>query len=227
MASFDYRRRESFANGLVIIATHSGSHIGTLEVITRRHVRDENLLGRLCDWHNRSLNHYFNQTKWQVSSTAAWLATTVISSDSRLLFLVNDQDGSRIGLCGLSKIDGTHAEIYDVVRGETGGHSRLLPYAEITLLRLSFHGMGLQSVSGQVRSDNIMARRMGRFVGFEECDSVADCHSSVNTSATFNDPNPTAYRRILLRISRERFAEQHATLNSLPEFHPSWMADAS
>ena len=227
MVSPYFTRLGNSGNANVVIETHVGGRIGTLEVLTERHVHDEKLLRRLCDWHNQSLRNYFDQSKWHVQSTAAWLTETALSSESRVLFFVNDQHGSRIGLCGLSNINGAHAEVYDIIRGEPGGHSRLLPYAQITMLRLGFYGLGLEVVSGAVLFENIPARRMGRFVGFEEMDEVIAGSRLVNHTETSEESASTTGSRLVMRITRDRFAERHPALNCLPPFDQPWMAYAS
>jgi len=222
MASPCITQYGALTGDLAVIAKDDGCRIGTLEVITAQHIRDSILLERLCDWHNRSLRHYFDQTEWQPHSTARWLTETVISSDSRLLFLINDDRGAKVGFCGLSKINGTQADVYDIVRGEAGGHARLLPYAQITMLRLAFYGMQLQTIYGAVHPHNIAARRLGRFVGFEEYEYTDATRQHVLADLADQSeplaPSPAAGRKLLLRITRDRFAHRHPTLGCLPEF---------
>jgi hypothetical protein len=205
---------------VAVIETDQGDRIGALETIGPEHASDARLLNEICEWHNRAIDFYSDTTEWTASSTGKWLQESMIQSDSRVLFFVRNEAGSRVGFCGLSKISMQSAEVYDIVRGAPGGHARLLPYAQITMLRLGFYGMALHSIEGNVHSDNIAARRMGRFVGFEERHSSNVPEPCLHSSEESRTADRTKRRgSILLRITSRQLEDKHPRLTGLPAFH--------
>jgi hypothetical protein len=67
---------------------------------------------------------------------------------------------------------------------------------------------------------------MGRFVGFEEMEQ-ADGPRLSHHAEISEESASTAGSRVLMRITRDRFAERHPALTSLPAFDHSLMAHAS
>lgn len=197
-----------------VIETDAGKCIGILEPVADEHAADPKLVERICDWHNQSIEFYTDRAMWNPLATTEWLRTSMIASDRRILFLIRNSCDERIGLCGLSDIGAEQAEVYDIIRGEPGGHPLLLPYAEIAMLRLCFFGLGLKRVVGAVHTSNATARRMGQFVGFED-------YECAKASPT-NDVDERS--RILLRITREQLLDRHPNLNGLPEMRDSKLA---
>jgi RimJ/RimL family protein N-acetyltransferase len=200
------------SKGNLVVETDEGECIGALETMVAEHALDLTLLERICDWHNRALEFYIDPKPWRPHSTAHWLINTVISSERRILFLVQNESGVRIGLCGLSNIFPQQADVYDIVRGDSGGHPLLFPYAQIAMLRLGFHGIGLQSIVGAVHRQNVSARRVGRFVGFEEYEARESCSITSADQSLILDTGS----RISLRITSQRLAEKHPALSGFP-----------
>lgn len=216
------RRFKTTNLGFVAIETDDHKLVGDLELVTQQHAQDLDLLDQVCEWHNRAIQFYTDQIKWRPDSTAQWLTNSVIPSLGRLLFFVRSDSGDRLGLCGLSKIDGDQADVYDTIRGGHGGHALLFPYAQIAMLRLSFFGIGLHTVQGAILRENVSARRMGRFVGFEEYDARAENLNHNNLTATpLKSFASNSDCQVLLRITRDQLLLKHPQLTGMPHFRRS------
>lgn len=205
----------------VVIETDERKSIGELELVTQQHVQNIDLLEQVCDWHNRAIHFYSDQKKWSPDSTAEWLTKIVIPCQSRLLFFVRSDSGDRLGLCGLSKIEPEQAEVYDIVRGGRGGHALLFPYAQIAMLRLSFYGIDLRAVHGAIHRDNVAARRMGHFVGFEEFGSLPVIPSNHGPTANPTQVAAAFDLQIRLCITRDQLQLRHPGMVGMPRFRGS------
>jgi hypothetical protein len=190
--------------------------IGFLAPICPEAIQSSNVLEMLCRWRNNSREWHPDQSLWEVDSTREWIRTVYLRVD-RLHFMVLDPSGNPKGMCGLSNIVGHQAEIYDVTRGEAGGHSLLFPYAEITMIRMAFFAGQVSVILGGIFENNLAARRMGQFVGFKETGRIP-----MNKAVKDNCPEQGISRpvekhdQIRVSLSKEDFFSRFPTLCNQP-----------
>ena len=139
--------------------------IGYLSPLTVSVLDNDEIIQKLTYWRNRAKRFFLTQFTATPERTKNWLANTVFKDHSRLLFLIYSRS-KLIGQYGFKELSSDSVEIDNLIRGEIGGHPRLIYYAEITLIRWLFETFKVGSIYGFVLSDNAMVLNFHRSVGF-------------------------------------------------------------
>lgn len=122
----------------------------------------------LGEWRNRFVTSFLTEFEAHPARTAAWLNGPVHADDGKILLMVEDLAGVRIGHIGLAFIDWEtgYGEADAIVRGGDAAPG-LMKLALQTTLKWARDQLGLTSLGVRVRSDNT-ALAFYRKVGFEE-----------------------------------------------------------
>ncbi len=109
----------------------------------------------LSEWRNRFVTSFLTEFQATPESTAQWLNQTVGPDDTRILFMLDLEEGGTVGYLGLAFIDwgDGQGEADAVVRGEDAPKG-LMTTALRTLLTWARGPLGLKDLGVRVRSDN-------------------------------------------------------------------------
>lgn len=143
----------------------AGEPLGQLVPLTRRALTEDKLLESMTRWRNRAARFFMTQFEATPERTRAWLSETVLADRSRLLFLV-ESPTKLIGHYGFKNLTAESAELDNLIRGEAGGHPKLIYYAEVALLRWLFRTFRLARIHAHVLADNNAVLELHRSVGF-------------------------------------------------------------
>jgi hypothetical protein len=94
------------------------------------------------------------------------LENVVLPSSDRVLFLILEDEGKPIGNFGVCSLTPNAAELDNLIRGERGGDPNLIFYSEIAMLSWLYWGIGINSVSLHVFSNNAKTIALHSSVGF-------------------------------------------------------------
>lgn len=147
------------------VALPTGEVIGLLKPLTWSDVSDSVSLQRLTDWRNANMGSFLTQFVATPERTAHWLREVALPNDRQMLFWVHCGDAvvAHLGFTSLTEKD---AQGDNAVRGERGGHPKLIVAAQHAMFRWLFKVCGLDAIYGYVFSDNAPALMMNRQIGF-------------------------------------------------------------
>lgn len=141
-------------------------------VPTKSQFLDAQDIDYLTEWRNRHTTAFLTEFHAIPDQTARWLSETVHTDRSRILFMIENGAGQRVGYMGIACIDWkrSYVEADAIVSG--GGTMRGLMSAALqTLLYWARGSLGLETVAVRVLSDN-PALAFYRKLGFEEIKRV-------------------------------------------------------
>lgn len=131
----------------------SGDRIGRLVPLTASLCRESAIVADLFRWRSQAITRFLTVFEPTLEKTQGYLDGLVLVDPARILFLVVDADGQRIGNIGLCSVTDDEAEVDNVIRGE-----RALPHfmdaAQRAILRFAFDSLGVHTVFLRVLADN-------------------------------------------------------------------------
>ncbi|OLP58249.1 hypothetical protein BJF93_06430 [Xaviernesmea oryzae] len=148
------------------LKTSDGQEIGRLVPLTRAHLDDAHVIGKLTDWRNTNKDAFFTQFTATPERTRGWLDKVVFASTTQLIFLIIAEDGALIGHFGFKDLTQDDVLLDNAMRGERGGHPKLLQIAGETLINWLFEAAKVRRVIGTVLTTNVPAIMMNRAMGF-------------------------------------------------------------
>jgi len=161
--------KKNCSDKLVIPITDEQSNIlGSLSLICEGDEKNKYIVESLTKWRAKYMKFFLTQFVATFERTQNWLRNTVLTSDDRLLFLIFDETGRLIGNFGVANISGQRCELDNLIRGERGGHQKLIYYSELSLLRWAFYNNAMEFINLHVFSNNTPTIRLHTSVGFKE-----------------------------------------------------------
>lgn len=197
-----------------------GQPIGTIRSVDILLASDATVLKQMTVWRERNATSFLTQFQPTVERTLKWIQDIMLPDHSRIMFLVEDEKGCRLGQFGLCNISENEAELDNAIRGESGGHPQLFHFVELTVIKFCFEHLGVQRVVGKLFSNNILVIHLHKVVGF----SVEKVQSLRKTEAKGEirfDPvdNPdeanTAIKLFTISLTRQSFYQRHPTLKGV------------
>lgn len=143
---------------------------GLLQPIGRTHLGDDQLIGQLSAWRTASSFAYPTRFTVTEAGTRRWLEQGVLAVEDRLLFLVLDRHGHRVGHLGFANCLNADAimEIDNVVRGVPGLAPGLMAEAMRVLVEYARRTLWPQGFKLRVLADNQRALEFYRLLGWRE-----------------------------------------------------------
>ena len=150
---------------LAIPVRNRGKVIATLRPLTRAALADAALLEKLARWRNEHREWFLSQFEAKAADTRQWLEQTVLTDDTRLIFLI-EVEGREAGTIGFLHLTPTSAELERLILGERGGPPALILASEAALLRWLFTSFRIARVEAIVLAGNFTALQLHRSLGF-------------------------------------------------------------
>jgi hypothetical protein len=142
-----------------------GRVVGAMRSIDLNMVNDSEIVEQMTRWRAKNAANFFTQFSPTVERTRRWLNDDVLHEPTRLLFMVEGEDGQRLGQFGLCGITDEAAQLDNGIRGESGGHPRLFYFAELSAIQFCFEYLGVGRIFGHMFSNNTMALLLHKAVG--------------------------------------------------------------
>ena len=129
---------------------------GLLLPVCELHADDEELIALLGAWRTAATSAFPTQFPVTDEGTRRWLRAGVLDKPDRLLFLVLDRHGRRVGHIGYASAlnDQRTLEIDNVVRGQAGASPGIMSDALATLIEWARRALGPAEVFLRVFDDN-------------------------------------------------------------------------
>lgn len=140
--------------------------IGFLKPIDAKLSDNEEVTASLTRWRQMFMRYFLTQFEAMNERTKSWLNNVVIKDDSRLLFLITDETNRSIGNFGICNITSDGAELDNLIRGERGGHPKIIFFSEVSLINWMYKTLGVNSIYLHVFSNNSRTILLHESVGF-------------------------------------------------------------
>lgn len=140
--------------------------IGYLKPITKSIVLNDFIIKKLTKWRNNAMQFFMTQFNATFERTKNWLNKTVLSDNTRLFFIIYDGSGKAIGNLGFIDLNEYSAELDNLIRGETGGGSKLIYYTEVAIIKWMFSCLKIKEITGNIFSDNEIPLSIHKKIGF-------------------------------------------------------------
>ena len=179
--------------------------IGSLVLVQKRDANNPIILDALTRWRKKYMKYFLTQFNASTNRTKSWLENIVIPSTDRLLFLILDEDNNLIGNFGIADILFDRCELDNLIRGEKGGHPKLIYFSELSLLKWLFLEKNVKRVNLHVFANNLPTIKLHKSVGFVEIgrrklERVQSKDGAVSFDETqiFSEGNSIEYLELML-----------------------------
>jgi len=137
-------------------------------VATKRGLQNSIDVTCLTNWRNRFVKSFLTEFVAREEGTEIWLAETVFTDNSKILFMIENEKEERIGYMGLAYIDWDkcYGEGDAIVRAQNAPKG-LMSASLATLLNWANKRLGLGDIGLRVLSDN-PALMFYKKLGFDE-----------------------------------------------------------
>ncbi|PDS80749.1 GNAT family N-acetyltransferase [Rhizobium sp. L43] len=153
------------ASAIIDLVDENGAPIGKLVPLTVRHLDDDVILGKLTDWRNANMSFFLTHFTATIERTRSWLANVVFKNPTQLMFLIYASD-QLIGHFGFKDLTDDDVLLDNAMRGERGGHPKLLQVAGRALIDWLFEKTDVETIYGYVLTTNASAIMLNRAMGF-------------------------------------------------------------
>lgn len=133
---------------------------------------DPDTIAAIAEWRERAMRMFLTQFQSTIERTTHYLRNLSIGQTSRILFMIQDTEGSFVGHVGLADVTETQAELDNLMRGKSGGPPDLMLAAEYEILKWGFGVLGLESIHLRILSYNFFAMDIHKSLGFVMTDEV-------------------------------------------------------
>jgi perosamine synthetase len=132
---------------------------GVLVAICEAMSEDGELIQILAEWRARNIQAYPTRFPVTEEGTAKWMRNQLLAREDRILFLVLDRGGERVGHLGFSNcLSEPYAmEVDNVVRGVSGAAPGIMGEAMQSLLNWGKNVLGARDFTLRVCEDNLHA----------------------------------------------------------------------
>ena len=144
----------SVASSPIDVFDDGGKVVGRLVPLTWDSGSDLGLLEDLCRWRSSAKNGFLTVFEPSVEKTRSYLTGFSLPDPDRILYLIEDADGRRVGNIGLCNVTADAAELDNVVRGEVSPVRGFMRLAISSLLKFAFDRLGVSRVYLNVLSNN-------------------------------------------------------------------------
>jgi len=107
-------------SGQYLPILQKGLVIGSLECVTQNTLKDQSVIKNFAYWRKRNQRWFPSQFKVTLAGTQKWSQRQLMDQKDRILFIIVDIQGLRVGHIGLYRFDSINnaIEIDNVIRGK-------------------------------------------------------------------------------------------------------------
>ena len=189
----------------IAIKDNNDKAIGSLVLVQKRDANNPIILDALTRWRKKYMKYFLTQFNASTNRTKSWLENIVIPSSDRLLFLILNEDNNLIGNFGIADILFDQCELDNLIRGEKGGHPKLIYFSELSLLKWLFLEKKVKRVNLHVFANNLPTIKLHKSVGFVEIGrrklervQSKDGDVSFEETQSFSEDNSIEYLELML-----------------------------
>jgi hypothetical protein len=207
----------------IAFAVHDnlGRIIGAVRAIDFEVGNDLAVLDQMTRWRKTNASNFFTQFVPTIERTRRWINDVILPDPTRILFLVESEDGRRLGQFALCSITGGAAQLDNGIRGEAGGNPQLFYFVELAVIQFCFEHLKVERIFGCMFSNNVMAILLHKAVGLsiEKVERLRK--SEYQDEVRFDpvtDPNQvnTEVQLFTLATDRKSFYLRHPGLARCP-----------
>lgn len=154
------------------IRSDTGRVVAELQCIDRSMLNEPGLIADLTAWRNQAMPFFLTQFAATEERTRGWLESISLPAADRILFVICDLDGNRLGNFGVCNIRPGAAEFDNVIRGRMSDIRNLMFHCGEALLEWMFSGLGAKTAELHVFSDNEKAIGLYKRLGFTAAESL-------------------------------------------------------
>jgi len=147
------------------ICDDTGYAVGKMRPLTLAHLDNQEVVQKLTDWRNQNMHCFLSQFVATVERTRSWLEHVVFKIPGQMMFLISNTE-QMVGHVGFKNLTMHDAMLDNAIRGERGGHPKLLVWAHRVLANWLFWEAGIGNLYGYVMADNAPAIMMNRQIGW-------------------------------------------------------------
>ncbi|MEG4325016.1 GNAT family N-acetyltransferase [Microcoleus sp. herbarium5] len=139
------------------------------------HTTDDQLISELAQWRIDNNALYPSQSQITLEGTKQWLRNNLLNVEDKILFLVLDPYGNRIGHLGFANgiNDKYELELDNVVRGIQGSHPGIMSNAVKALFGWAKDTLGTRNFYLRTFSDNHKAIGFYKKLGFKDDELIS------------------------------------------------------
>ncbi|MBX4955317.1 GNAT family N-acetyltransferase [Rhizobium lentis] len=193
------------------IRSDSGRIVGELQCIDRSMLDEPGLISDLTAWRNQSMPFFLTQFTATEERTRSWLESISLPAADRILFVICDPDGNRLGNFGVCNIRPGAAEFDNVIRGRMSDIRNLMFHCGVALLEWMFSGLGVETAELHVFSHNEKAIGLYKRLGFAAAESLPLRHTQeegmVKYSIVDRSQANASFDYLKMELSSERFRQ--------------------
>ncbi len=147
------------------IEDRSHAIIGSMRPFTSQILSDESITSSMTEWRFANKKMFPTQVTPSKESTVQFLSK-IIEDDASVLFGIFDRGGNFVGHIGLMQRSEDVCELAHLIRGINAGESKLIMYAEASLLNWCFQMVGASSITVELMSYNWIVMLLHNELGF-------------------------------------------------------------
>lgn len=201
------------------IIKDEGTVIGRLVPINRELANNSLIIECLTKWRQKYMKYFLTQFTATNERTQLWLNNYVLLDDTTILFLIQNEEGKWIGNFAISNIREKDAELVNLIRGEKGGHPKLIFYTILSLINWMYKRLRIEDVYIHVFSNNFRSINLCSSVGFEKCqtyqlvktESNQDIQYQINMNQPYSD-SADGFGLVKMTIAKKYFLERYRFL---------------
>jgi RimJ/RimL family protein N-acetyltransferase len=149
------------------ICDDCGRYIGSLLCMDSALASEDSIVSSLTAWRQRYMKYFLTQFSANDDRTRAWLRSVVIPSYDRILFIIVASTNEVIGNFGVCNLTNSEGELDNLIRGEKGGHRKLVYFSELALLSWMFGRLNYEKAYLHVFSNNLPTINLHSSIGFK------------------------------------------------------------
>ena len=150
---------------LISIVDDFDNEIGHYAPFSQSLVEQDQTLALFSSWRNQNKKFFLNQSLSTLESTRAYVAK-VLSDNKRQMFMMLDGKNQVVGHFGFKILSGNCVELDNLLRTNEKIDSNFVQWAEKSLIRHIFIGLGYDEIHLRMLSNNVLARRIHESLGF-------------------------------------------------------------
>lgn len=195
------------------ITNDSHEAIGYLKPLTIQDQNNSSLISDFVEWRNRDRSGWLDQRVVNFDGTTKWLGN-LLNNDSRIAFLIYDNEMNLIGRIGVLDITDTEAMTDSILRGRADLAPGIITHACFAMFRWLFNHSCIENIKSKIVEGNDASLKLHHRLGFEihsrKVLNIQDTELGpvlIERSNLCNSSNEQIFPACLLimNISRSRF----------------------